>query len=137
MKNTKKNKILLPLLAGLVIMLSACVGVFGDSILPGSSDDPVVSKSYVDSMSRFTPIEVKAGKSVIGGEGSEMILRSGEASAIGNGENGVSDVTEGKDLLDGYWVFQNHLLLVPRADGRGIKATTDIWVMVKGVYTVQ
>ncbi len=132
-----KKKILLPVVAVVVITLLACTGVFGDSITPGSSDDPVVSKSYVDSMSVFTPVEVKAGKSVVGGEGCEMILRSGEASAIGNGQNGVSDVTEGKDLLDGYWVFQNHLLLVPRADGRGIRANTDIWVMVKGVYTVQ
>jgi len=41
------------------------------------------------------------------------------------------------DLMTGSQVVTNHLLLVPRNDGRGITAVTDIWVMVRGTYTVQ
>lgn len=104
---------------------------------PGSEDDPVVSKSYVDAKTSFSPIELKEGQKLIGGEGAEIILRSGEATAIGNGENGVSDLTAGADLMTGDQVGLNHMLLAPRDDGRGITALTEAWVMVRGDYTVQ
>jgi hypothetical protein len=74
---------------------------------------------------------------VLGKSGTEIILRSGEATAIDNGANGVSDITAGKDLMTGQSVGQNHLLLVPKDDGRGIQATTDLFVMVRGAYSIQ
>jgi hypothetical protein len=117
---------------------------------PGSEDDPVVTKSYVDGQiatikqyvdnnsgsgaATYKPLQVAPGKTLIGGEGTEIILRSGEATAIDNGSNGISDITAGKDLWTGNPVALNHLLLIPRADGRGIKATTDIWVLIRGSY---
>lgn len=115
---------------------------------PGSEDDPVVTKSYVDSQiaqiengggssSTYNAVQLNAGQRLIGKEGTELILRSGEATAIDNGANGVSDLTGGADLMTGYYVVQNHLLLIPRNDGRGIQATTEIWVMVRGGYTIQ
>jgi hypothetical protein len=66
-----------------------------------------------------------------------LILRSGDAYAIDNGVDGLSDVTSAKDLKGGVTITANHLLLVPRADGRGIRAGSDLWVMVKGSYTIQ
>jgi hypothetical protein len=116
---------------------------------PGSEADPVVTKSYVDekiaeikngtgsASESFVPLQILSGKTFIGGEGTEVILRSGEATAIDNGANGVSDLTSGGDLVTGNAVSLNHLLLIPRNDGRGLKATTDIWVLVKGKYDVQ
>ena len=104
--------------------------------VPGSEEDPVVSKSYVDAQTSFSPIQVAAGQRLIGGEGAEIILRSGEAAAIDNGENGVSDLTSGTDLMSGSPVGVNHLILVPRDDGRGITALTDIWAMVRGDYEI-
>ncbi len=115
---------------------------------PGSENDPVVTKSYVDSQiakysgnggtsNEYTVVEVEAGQLVLGGEGTEIILRSGEASAIDNGANGVSDLTAGQDLITGQNVSLNHLLLVPRDDGRGIYALTDIFVMIRGPYSLQ
>lgn len=104
---------------------------------PGSESDPVVTKSYVDSKTSYSPISLTQGQRLIGGEGTEIILRSGEATAIDNGANGISDLTAGLDLMTGSQVGTNHLLLVPRSDGRGILATTDIWVMVRGTYTIQ
>jgi len=109
---------------------------------PGSEEDPVVTKSYVDaqiaqikgtggtSLDIYKPVSLSAGQQLIGNEGTEIILRSGEATAIDNGANGVSDITGAKDLMTGYWVYQNHLILIPRSDGRGITATTDIVVLI-------
>ena len=133
----------------LVIALAALTLVAGAaSTTPGSSDDPVVTKSYVDQQiaklqggsgasDSYKPVSLKPGQKLVGNEGTEIILRSGEATAIDNGANGISDITGAKDLMTGNSVEQNHLLLIPRSDGRGIKATTDIWIMVRGTYTIQ
>jgi len=142
------------------------------STAPGTIDDPLVSKSYVDSvvasvegpdvsvitaqvlaaMGTTTPstgeatdtagifqvIFVTAGQTLVGNESTEIIVRSGKASAIANaGGNGLSDVTTGVDVGQGIVVQLNHLLIVPRSDGRGLKVIEDAYVMVKGGYTVQ
>ena len=142
-----KQKRMLFITAAVVIAIAAgaSLAAGADSYEPGSSEDPVVTKSYVDNKiselsaggAAFMPIELKEGQTIIGSEGTEVILRSGEAAAIGNGENGVSDLTAGTDLTTGQAVAANHLLLIPRADGRGITATTDTWVMIRGGYTIQ
>lgn len=131
-----KKSIIIAMSVLIVLSLGVSMALAG-SDEPGSEGDPVVTKSYVDSKTAYTPISLTAGQKLIGGEGCEIILRSGEASAIGNSSNGVSDVTAGMDLMSGAYVGANHLLLVPRNDGRGIYAITDIWVMVRGTYTIQ
>ncbi len=149
----KKNLIVMAIALAMVITTAIVVGAGYD---PGSAEDPIVTKSYVDSKIAealegisgsggqggsegglaFTPIKVDKSKQLIGGEGTELILRSGKAKAVAAGKDGLSDVTIGQDITAGKDISQNHLLLVPRDDGRGIEAVTDIWVMVKGPYTV-
>jgi hypothetical protein len=85
----------------------------------------------------FKVIDLNKDEKLIGAEGTEIILRSGTALAIDNGVDGVSDLTLGKDLKGGEGIFKNHHLIVPRSDGRGILATSQIWVMVKGDYQIQ
>ena len=85
----------------------------------------------------FEVVNVQAGKSVIGKAGTEIIVRAGAAKAIDNGEDGVSDVTAGLDLRGGVTVETNHLLLCPRDDGRGVYAASELWIMVRGGYTIQ
>ncbi|MHC1721624.1 MAG: hypothetical protein AB9836_00315 [Aminipila sp.] len=131
-----KKSVIISIVTILVMVLGISFAMAATN-QPGSESDPVVTKSYVDSRTSYSPISLTAGQKLIGGEGAEIILRSGEATAIDNGANGVSDLTIGTDLMTGSQVVTNHLLLVPRNDGRGIKAVTDIWVMVRGTYTVQ
>ena len=123
------------LLITLAVLLFACAIAWATNA-PGSEEDPVVSKSYVDARVAFTPVQLAEGQKLIGGAGTEIIVRSGEATAIDNGENGVSNLTAGIDLRTGEQVGLNHLLLVPRADGRGITALTEVWVMVRGEYEI-
>jgi len=120
----------------LAALFIACAVAFAANGAPGSSEDPVVSKSYVDERMAFKPVELAEGQKLIGAGGTEVILRSGEAAAIDNGENGVPDLTVGADLMTGERVGLNHLLLIPRGDGRGITALTEVWVMVRGEYEI-
>lgn len=127
---------------------------------PGSADDPIVTKSYVDQKlagignggtgnggtgnnggttdASFKVVTLNPGQTIKGGEGTEFILRGGTATAIASANGGVSDVTGGSDLAQGTAVELNHLLLTPRNDGRGLKVGNGTaFVMVRGSYTVQ
>jgi hypothetical protein len=141
------NKVNFTVLIAIIALIVTTAAVGAAGYEPGSTEDPVVTKSYVDAKiaeikgqegpQTFAPVFIEAGKKLICGEGTEVILRSGGALVISEGSDGLSDVTEGKDLKEGFAVTKNHLLLVPRDDGRGISAATDIWVMVKGSYSVK
>ena len=85
----------------------------------------------------FTPVLLRAGEIMVGGEGTEIIPRSGDSVAHSTVPDGISDVTDGTDLKNGKTLKINHLLIVPRSDGRGIRAVTEAWVLVKGGYTIK
>jgi uncharacterized protein with PhoU and TrkA domain len=81
-------------------------------------------------------ITAKAGQMLIGDEGTEMILRSGDATIVSGAQGGVSDLTAGLDLTQGAFVPKNHLLLSPRKDTRGMNFITDAVVIVRGDYSL-
>lgn len=136
--------------------------VYASTKEPGSKEDPIVTLSYVElkleqlkdyvdqkSFSSNQPntgdsvqsqtlevVELKKGQNLIAGAGTEIILRSGQAVAIVSSLGGLSDVTEGKDLKKDEKIPANHLLIIPRADGRGIRALTDCFVLVRGGHTI-
>jgi len=128
---------------------------------PGSVNDPLVSKSYVDekvaeivrtelgkqqgngggsgSSSRsLVVIELNPGETLYAGEGTEMIVRNGKAVSVSSNSNGIPDLTDGADLKAGAVIPNNHLLLFPRDDGRGVRPHQDqkktVFVMVRGSY---
>ena len=107
---------------------------------PGSTDDPIVTKSYVDLNSKYAILELHAGQIVTTGESTEFILRSGTATSIAGPMGGLSDVTSDTagSLGTGSTVFLNHLIVSARNDGRGIRITSDIaFLLIKGAYTLQ
>jgi hypothetical protein len=144
------------------------IGSASSGTTPGSADDPIVTKSYVDQaiaklgsgggattpatpppptsgstvpvagVDTFVAVQVPAGKTLKGGEGAEMILRSGSATVVASENGGITDITGGKDLPQGQAVEKNHMLLIPRNDGRGLKVGDyQAFVMVRGTYTIQ
>ena len=108
---------------------------------PGTDGDPLITRSYVENVvypaTRFKVVEVPQGKSVIFGAGTEAILRMGTCSVIATQKGGLSDVTMGFDLANGIVVQGNHHLICPLDDGRGLKASTDCLIMIKGEYTIK
>lgn len=94
-------------------------------------------KAYVDSRAAFQVVNLPRGSAIIGQSGTELVLRGGKATAITSNLGGLFDATGASDVAQGETVKANHLLVVPRADGRGLRATADAILMVKGNYTVQ
>lgn len=144
------------------IALGAAVLLLGSTVVfsePGAEDDPLVTLSYVTrsieqvktyidtkiknldsgtgSSSELEVVNVSKGKFLIGGAGSEIILRGGKATAVVSDLGGLSDVTAGVDLGKDISIPANHLLIIPRNDGRGVYCTTDAVFMVRGEYTVR
>lgn len=85
----------------------------------------------------FVLVQVKAGSKLVLSESAMLILRAGSAKTIIGPGGGLADLTIGTDLVDGQAIIGNHLILVPRNDGRGVKVTGDSWMMIKGSYTIQ
>ncbi len=127
---------------------------------PGTEDDPLISKSYIENqviprleqyiesriaeiraggsnVDSFKVVEATKGQEIICLAGAELILRMGKATIIATEKGGLADTTAGYDLANGTEMPSNHLLIVPVGDGRGIKATENIIVMIKGGYTIK
>lgn len=123
---------------------------------PGTEQDPLVTRSYVDDKlqaladkgyvdqlvtARVQPlnlqvVELPTGKQLVAEGGTEIVVRAGRATVVGSNLGGLADVTVGRDLAKGEAPL-NHLLVVPRSDGRGLKAITDCVVLVRGGYSIR
>lgn len=171
MFENKKLKIFLRVLYVAAAIGGAGIAAFAAGFEPGSQDDPVVTKSYVDrqieeigisietkisnlyseieSIGKEEPnqdgntgqmiqiVEVQAGGSIIFEAGTQAVLRGGSATIIDSDQGGIADLTQGADLRMGYEVPANHLLLIPRSDGRGIRAVSKCILMVTGGYEIK
>ncbi len=128
----------LSLLVAAALLVGLAAGrVMAETAEPGTGGDPLVSKSYVDLVALYRVVEVSAGQKVIGEAGTELVLRGGRATAIDSALGGLLDVTAGTDIRGGSRIPANHLIVVPRSDGRGFQAETDLVLMVKGRVTIQ
>ena len=150
--------------AGVVCVFAVYSTVTADSAkTPGSADDPVVTKSYVDAKvaalvkaeldklaasgaiggsggdqaAALEVVKIPVGQTMMVKAGGEVVVRTGTAVAVSSDANGLSDVTAGADIAPGKPVAANHLILFPR-DGRGIThapdSKTDMIVLVRGGY---
>ncbi|WP_163852939.1 hypothetical protein [Paenibacillus elgii] len=89
--------------------------------------------------SGLTVVKLQQGQTLYGGAGTEFIVRTGKVIAVSSDDNGIPDVTSGKDIAAGATVELNHLLIIPR-EGRGVKPDAknkqEIFVMVRGSYLI-
>ncbi len=160
-----KQKILVGIQIFLATFIVATGVTFANS-QAGSSEDPLVAKSYVDdkinqvlevinstvgsentsnststnvqiSGNSFKPVLVEVGQTIYGKEGTELILRSGKGNAVVPGAEGIANITNGLEVKDKNTINKNQLLIIPREDGRGIKVTEKAWFLVKGDYEIK
>lgn len=141
----KKNHrtLLLGIFSLAILLLAGAYQVQAGSSEPGSNTDPLVTKSYVEDIltkkTELKVVELTTGQTLEGKAGAEFILRGGKAliSIKPGALGGLSDVTGGKDLNNGAAAPLNHLMIIARSDGRGLKAQSIAWVMVRGEYEIK
>lgn len=133
----------------LITSLSFVAVAKADAPVPGSIDDPVITKSYVDqkikeevakalgnggsinngsgntggsaSDGAFETVQLEKGKTLMANAGTEIIVRRGKTTVVSTDGDSVVDVTTGKDVNKGTVIENNHLLVFPR-ETRGIQA---------------
>lgn len=130
----------------------------------GSSEDPLVTYSYINgtfkrelkaellteikaetsaAVSGYTVERLTNGQSLRATDACEIILRSGGAVVFVESEEnikaglGLSDCTGGIELKNGDAVPKQHLLIIPRGDGRGVTVNTaEAYIMVRGTFEI-
>lgn len=83
----------------------------------------------------FTLVKLSPGQTLTSKVGCEILLRIGSASCVSSGSPGLIDMTTGGELAGGSELAKNHLYLCT-VDGRGVKASNAVTLMVRGGYTV-
>lgn len=146
----------------IVLGIVSIIFASSTSTFTQSDGDPLVTKSYVESKideikgyvdekisqvssgdkkqeATMEIVELDQGDYLIAEEGTEIILRSGSAVAHGvKPDGGIADLTAGKDIDNMTDLLPaNHLLLVPRSDGRGAYSLGRTVFVVRGNYQLK
>lgn len=151
-KGKVRNRVAILAVVGAALLLGKAVfaqTTSGGS--PGSTADPLATVGYVQqaiqkalaglssggSASSLVVVNLAAGQQLVAQAGDRIILRAGTATAVASPQGGLADVTSGVDLTQGQNVPLNHLLIVPRSDGRGVVSTGTDVLLVQGPYSVE
>ena len=124
-----------------------------------TTDDPLITESYLNNVffgkikeyiadnvssggttvqaeGGFKLVSVSKGQKFVASAGCEFIIRQGSANVVISSLGGVSDVTDGIDIISGE-LPSNHHFVVARDDGRGFEALNNVLVLVKGGYKIK
>lgn len=133
----RSRKLFTVLLAVIVVSVLGYAAFAGTDDEPGGSNDPLVTQSYVDQYMQWKVADLKTGQVLQCHAGTEFIPRRGQLVVVDSTSNGIPDVTVGADIHVGSTATLNHLFIVPRDDGRGVKALSPAVVMYRGGVTVR
>lgn len=84
----------------------------------------------------YQVVTLHQGQKLLAGTACEMLLRSGSAVCVSDSAPGLVDMTAGGTLAPGGALAANHLYLAT-IEGRGIKASSAVTLMVRGNYSIQ
>jgi hypothetical protein len=85
----------------------------GQAVKPGTTGDPLVTKSYLDLMCRFRALVVPSGQTVRLSGGALVVVRSGTALLKAGPKKAIVDLTAGTEIKAGATLPHFHLLLIP------------------------
>ena len=125
------------------LLAATCVAAAGSV---GSSDDPLVTYSYVNDTFKkeilseanggFVLVTMRNGQTLKGAVGTEVMLRVGTASCTASSSPGLIDTTAASSIDHGAALAKNHLYMMT-IEERGVKATAaTVKLLVRGNYTV-
>ncbi len=110
-----------------------------DTLEAGLSGDGTVI--LPSSGAKFYTAKLKKGDIIYPASGQlEIIVRSGGAvTVVPEGSGTIANITNGAELTNGKTLVRNHLILIPAADGRGIKivSSSGAEILIRGEYTVE
>ena len=158
----KKNR-WVPRLLVLLVLCGVLNVTLSAAAEAGSSDDPLVTLSYLNetymdtimervdqkiaqrnaqlsggtsAASVFTVVTLSSGQVLTGDIGCEVMLRVGTATCVSPSSPGLIDETAASTLNNGGALVQNHLYMMT-IEGRGVQATAATTkLLVRGSYSI-
>ena len=107
----------------------------------GSSADPLVTASYVGQAVSYELVVLRQNQILRAVSGTvEIIVRPGSRARVvsQHTSTGLANLSTGREILSGDVVPENHLVLIPRADGRGLIALSETaYILVRGDYEIE
>lgn len=100
---------------------------------PGTSGDPLVTKSYLDFAAKFRKIEVKSGTQIKAETGAMIIVVSGQLKVELNKGCFVVDLTNGRKITSNSTLQSFHLIMVIDGANCAFKASKDASLMALGI----
>jgi len=101
---------------------------------PGTTGDPIVSKSYLDQFFRFRSVVIPKGDTVQLTPGALVVMRSGKLKIRAPRGKSLIDLTDGKELAADALLPAFHLVLVPETPGLLLEAQSMSLVLAMGLH---
>lgn len=141
---SRKIRIVFLLLIMMGLAAYAGFAVAADYGAPGTDSDPLVTKSFVENYVKealgsagktglqWQIKNLSTNHEFICGAGTNFIVRTGSAVVVDPTGSGIPDLTSGVNVANGKPAARDHLYIVPRSDGRGIRAQSPVVIMYLG-----
>ncbi len=125
-----------------IILFQAGLKAGAASSQPGSSGDPLITKSYLDQRlselgaekNSYGKVTVAKGKTITAFAGTEMIVYSGNGTVIGTA--GLLNLSSGQVFQKETSIVLYNLYFSP-ASSSGITAKSELIVFVRGDYQIK
>lgn len=118
----------------LVLAVLAVLPVIAAAQEPGTTGDPIVSKSYLDQFFRFRSVVIPKGDTVQLTPGALVVVRSGKLKIRAPRGKSLIDLTDGKELAAETFLPAFHLVLVPETPGLLLEAQSMSLVLAVGLH---
>jgi hypothetical protein len=141
----KIHKILTVCILTVALLLAtfrAGVAIGAQNGVPGSVNDPLITKSYLDERlaqisgdsqsGGMDKVTLSKGDCLSGSEGTTFVMTQGSASASGSS---LVNITKGESMADGMSISKYNTFLVKDETG-AIRADSACTVFVSGEYSV-
>ena len=117
------------------LLLVFCVSLFvtGSAQTPGTSGDPLVTKSYLDFAAKFRNVEIKSGTTTVAESGALIVVLSGQFKVELKKGGYIIDLTNGRKIISNSTLQSLHLIMVPDGSVCSFKATKDTQLMAFGI----
>lgn len=137
MNRIQCRRISLPLPAlGALFALALLIAVPAASSAqePGTTGDPIVSKSYLDQFFRFRSVVIPKGDSIQLTPGALIVMRSGKLKIRAPRGKCLIDLTDGKEVAADAFLTPFHLVLVPETPGLLLEAQSMSLALAMGLH---
>ena len=118
-----------------ILLLFFIIGFYSSIFAqtPGTSGDPLVTKSYLDFAAKLREVEVKSGSTITAENGAVLVVMSGQLKLELKKGGMVIDLTNGRKLSSNSTLQVFHLIMVPDGSLCSFKATKDTRLMAMGI----